>query len=64
MECKLCKYPDTKVVSTRKDDKFNQTYRRRECVKCGGRFTTQEHFRENYKYKPWKTTPPLSVLPK
>lgn len=64
MECKHCRYPETRVVSTRKDDEISQTYRRRECVKCGARFTTQEHFRDNYKRQPYETKPPNKVLPK
>lgn len=61
MDCKHCNYPDTKVVTTRQDDKINQTYRRRECVKCGRRFTTQEHFRENYRHPFYKTIPPTKM---
>ncbi len=57
MDCKHCHYPDTKVVSTRKNDDLNQTYRRRECIKCGNRFTTQEHYRENYKPSHWSRLP-------
>ena len=52
MECKFCRYPETRVVSTRLDDRLNQVYRRRECAKCFLRFTTQEHFRDNYKRPP------------
>lgn len=64
MECQHCHYPDTKVVSTRQDDRTNQTYRRRECVKCGARFTTQEQLRDNYRHPHYKTIPPNKVLPK
>lgn len=64
MHCKSCNYPDSRVVDTTKDDKTNQIYRRRECIKCGSRFTTQEHFRENYKNSPYKTSPPRAVLEK
>lgn len=63
MDCKHCKYPETLIVSTRKDDSLNQTYRRRHCIKCGGRFTTQEHYRDNYKRAPYKTAPPNKILP-
>jgi transcriptional repressor NrdR len=62
MECKNCHYPDTKVVSTRKNDDLNQTYRRRECVKCGARFTTQEHYRENYKPSHWVTASAIKII--
>lgn len=64
MLCRQCGYPDSRVVHTDRDDKRNQIYRRRECIKCGSRFTTQEHFRENYERMPYKTTPPRKVLEK
>lgn len=46
MQCKHCAYPDTRVVYTTHNDLGNVTQRRRECVKCGMRFTTHEEFRE------------------
>jgi len=64
MQCKKCNYPDTRVVKTQIDDKTNQTYRRRECIKCGARFTTQEHERNDYIRSPYKTTPPKTILEK
>ena len=64
MQCKLCNYPDSHVVKTTRDDRTNQIYRRRECIKCGARYTTQEHIRENYKNAPYKTIPTKSVLEK
>lgn len=64
MQCKYCNYPESRVVETRKDDHLNQTYRRRECIKCGIRFTTQEHMRDNYKRQAYQTKPPNKVLPK
>lgn len=64
MQCKSCNYPDSRVVDTTRDEKTNQIYRRRECIKCGVRCTTQEHFRDNYKYLPYKTSPPKQVLEK
>ncbi len=40
MICPYCKFPDSKVVDSRpKDDRIK---RRRECIKCGARFTTFE----------------------
>ena len=42
MDCIHCKYPDSRVVETRQHDD-NTIRRRRECIKCGKRFTTQEH---------------------
>ena len=64
MQCKSCHYPDSRVVETNKDNHSDYIYRRRECIKCGSRFTTQEHFRDNYKRPPHKTIPPSKVLPK
>ena len=40
MECVYCKYQNTKVVDKRDGDGI--TRRRRECLKCGKRFTTYE----------------------
>ncbi len=38
MKCPYCDRPDSKVIDSRpKDDKIK---RRRECIKCGARFTT------------------------
>ena len=64
MQCRVCNYPDSRVVETRSDDRINQIYRRRECIKCGSRFTTQEHLRENYKNSGYKTSPPKKILEK
>jgi transcriptional regulator NrdR family protein len=64
MHCRACNYPDSRIVETTRDDKTDQVYRRRECVKCGVRFTTREHLRDDYKNAPYKTTPPRSILEK
>ncbi len=40
MKCPFCNYADTKVVDSRPSDEKKR--RRRECVKCGKRFTTYE----------------------
>jgi transcriptional repressor NrdR len=64
MHCQSCQYPDSRVVETRKDDNSNQVYRRRECIKCGVRFTTQENLRENYKRSTYRTPKPRSILEK
>jgi transcriptional repressor NrdR len=64
MQCKTCNYPDSRVVETKRDEKTNQVYRRRECIKCGMRYTTQEHFRDNYKSYNYKTPLPKKVLDK
>lgn len=64
MQCRHCNYPDSRVVHTDKDERSNQIYRRRECIKCGTRFTTQEHLRSNYEREPYQTPPPRRVLEK
>jgi transcriptional repressor NrdR len=45
MKCTSCKYPDTQVVETRHDDQ-EMIRRRRQCMRCGVRFTTQESLKE------------------
>lgn len=40
MNCPFCSYEESKVVDSRPSDK--RIRRRRECIKCGGRFTTYE----------------------
>ena len=40
MKCPYCGYEDSKVVDSRPND--DKIRRRRECMKCGGRFTTYE----------------------
>ena len=64
MQCRSCNYPDSRVVETRHDDRTNQIYRRRECIKCGVRFNTQEHFRDMPKKSDYKTVPPRHLLEK
>ncbi len=63
MQCKVCNYPDSRVVETTKDDRTNQIRRRRECIKCGGRFTTTEHHKDMTK-PTYKTSPPNKILDK
>lgn len=46
MQCKGCKYPDSHVVYTRHDESRNAITRRRECLRCGLRFTTHEKLSE------------------
>jgi len=45
MECVNCKYPESKVVKTWTDPKDNKL-RRRECSRCGFRFSTIENIKE------------------
>ncbi|OYT56181.1 MAG: transcriptional regulator NrdR [Candidatus Aenigmarchaeota archaeon ex4484_14] len=40
MQCPYCSSNDTKVIDSRETD--GSTRRRRECLKCGNRFTTYE----------------------
>ena len=42
MKCPYCKFEESKVVDTRLIDNGERIRRRRECVKCGKRFTTHE----------------------
>ncbi|MBQ9941450.1 MAG: transcriptional repressor NrdR [Christensenellaceae bacterium] len=42
MKCIYCGYPESKVVDSRPLDEGVSTRRRRECLKCGRRFTTYE----------------------
>lgn len=49
MQCKACGYPDSHVVYTKNDDFKERIERRRECLRCGGRFTTHEKLRDAVK---------------
>lgn len=42
MRCPFCNFPDSKVVDSRPTDESTSIRRRRECLKCGKRFTTYE----------------------
>lgn len=42
MHCPFCKADDTRVVDSRLAEEGEQVRRRRECEKCGARFTTFE----------------------
>jgi transcriptional repressor NrdR len=42
MKCPFCSAPDTKVIDTRLSESEGSIRRRRECEKCGKRFTTFE----------------------
>jgi transcriptional repressor NrdR len=61
MLCQSCGYSDSSVVYTRHHEQKNLTERRRECLKCGVRYTTHERLREQTYHK---TIPPTNVLPK
>lgn len=42
MKCPYCGYEDSKVIDSRPADDGDRIRRRRECLKCGERFTTYE----------------------
>lgn len=42
MNCPFCRNPETKVIDTRENDNGTSIRRRRQCTKCGKRFTTIE----------------------
>jgi transcriptional regulator NrdR family protein len=46
MQCKGCAYLLSHVVRVMHDDKNETITRRRECLKCGARFTTTEKYKE------------------
>lgn len=42
MKCPYCEYEDSKVIDSRPTEEGVAIRRRRECIKCGSRFTTYE----------------------
>ena len=46
MMCVFCRHDETKVIDTRMSESF-VIRRRRECLKCGRRFTTHERVEES-----------------
>lgn len=42
MKCPYCGYEESKVIDSRPTDEGERIRRRRECLKCGKRFTTYE----------------------
>ena len=42
MKCPYCSYEESKVIDSRPTDEGERIRRRRECLKCGKRFTTYE----------------------
>lgn len=44
MRCPKCEYLNTKVVDSRETNECKEIRRRRECEKCGNRFTTFEKY--------------------
>jgi len=43
MQCPYCGHGDVSVIDSRESPDAAETRRRRECSKCGKRFTTREH---------------------
>ena len=48
MKCIICGYEESKVIDSRNIG--NGIRRRRECLKCGARFTTYEHYQQKNMY--------------
>ena len=46
MKCPYCAYKEDKVVDSRATQEESAVRRRRECLKCGKRFTTYEYIEE------------------
>jgi transcriptional repressor NrdR len=46
MKCSYCGYKEDKVVDSRSTSEGSAIRRRRECLKCGRRFTTYEYIEE------------------
>lgn len=42
MKCPFCSFEESKVIDSRPTDEGEKIRRRRECISCGGRFTTYE----------------------
>ena len=47
MRCPFCGFKEDKVVDSRATNEASAVRRRRECLKCGKRFTTYEYIEEN-----------------
>lgn len=47
MKCRYCGNTDSKVIDSRPSEDGTSIRRRRECTKCGKRFTTFERIEEN-----------------
>src|SRR3972149_11861345 len=46
MKCPFCSHTEDKVIDSRLSQEGDVTRRRRECLKCGRRFTTYERVEE------------------
>ena len=54
MKCIYCEHPESKVVDSRPTDEGTVIRRRRECLKCGKRFTTYEKVGRRVMFDPEK----------
>ncbi len=45
MNCKACDYPHSEVIRVTHDDNNNLNLRRRQCLRCGKRYSTIEYMR-------------------
>lgn len=48
MKCPYCSYGETKVIDSRESENGSFVRRRRECIKCGKRFTTYERMERSF----------------
>ncbi|MGA1871135.1 MAG: transcriptional regulator NrdR [bacterium] len=46
MRCPYCRHPENKVLDSRESSEGRSIRRRRECLKCGNRFTTYERIED------------------
>ena len=46
MKCPFCSFEDSRVIDSRSVESGASIRRRRECPKCGRRFTTYEKYEE------------------
>jgi len=55
MICKVCNYPKSHVIKTKRTENNDSTFRRHMCIKCGFRFTTIErHTKYKRKGNEWE----------
>jgi transcriptional repressor NrdR len=59
MDCPGCHYTDTRIIDTRQSDE-RTVKRRRQCMKCGLRVTTEEHLSVPRKKKETRHGPVLA----
>lgn len=45
MKCQSCGYPASEVIRSEINDLKNYIKRRRQCLRCRNRFTTEENYR-------------------